>query len=461
MSNAYMTRSRRERGAVLIHVTIAIVGLLAFAALVIDYGVMWSSRRQAQNAADAAALAGAVSLSYDDPDDFDRARESAVKTGALNAVFGMAPNIDPDADIDFDPCPPGAPGLPDTCVRAKVYRNSTKDPLPTFFATLFGRTAQGVQATATAQLLTGNASDCIRPWAVMDKWQEVVKCTNFNGPNCQGWVANPEPWTPEDTFDKYLLNGQGGLDPAVNPPNVGPDVYTPPSENDPGTGFQAFLADGVTPGPDYGRLLTLKLGSGSDGRISSGWFKALDLPCSDPDCPSDEGGNKYGWTISNCVGTVLGIGDTIPVQTGNIGGQTGQNAYSQPGNQTPMGLTDRDPNAYWDPDTQTIKDSCAPGICEDGLYYTQSPRIVPVPLGNIDTYLQANPSGTGGSVTITNIFGFFLITPDQAEDLGLNTTNGNSNDEIYGAMVTIPGLTQGGAVVDTQSAFLRQVILVR
>ncbi len=43
MTNACFRRLRNERGAVLVHVTVAIIGLLAFSALVIDYGVMWSA----------------------------------------------------------------------------------------------------------------------------------------------------------------------------------------------------------------------------------------------------------------------------------------------------------------------------------------------------------------------------------------------------------------------------------
>ena len=52
----------------------------------IDYGVMWSSRRQAQNAADAAALAGAISLAYDDPDDFDA--HAPGESGRRGAISG-------------------------------------------------------------------------------------------------------------------------------------------------------------------------------------------------------------------------------------------------------------------------------------------------------------------------------------------------------------------------------------
>ena len=93
MTNACFARLRHERGAVLVHVTVAIIGLLAFSALVVDYGVMWTARRQAQNAADAAALAGAISMTFTKPGDFDAARAMARSIGRQNAVFGIAPNI--------------------------------------------------------------------------------------------------------------------------------------------------------------------------------------------------------------------------------------------------------------------------------------------------------------------------------------------------------------------------------
>jgi hypothetical protein len=50
--------ARRERGQVLIIVAVALVGLLALAGLAIDGGNLLMERRRAQNAADAAALAG-------------------------------------------------------------------------------------------------------------------------------------------------------------------------------------------------------------------------------------------------------------------------------------------------------------------------------------------------------------------------------------------------------------------
>ena len=55
-----------ERGAVLVQVAIAILVLTAMATFVVDHGVLWVSRGQAQNAADAGALSGAIARAYDE-----------------------------------------------------------------------------------------------------------------------------------------------------------------------------------------------------------------------------------------------------------------------------------------------------------------------------------------------------------------------------------------------------------
>ena len=57
---------RSEQGAVFVQVGISLFVLMSFNVFVLDYGMMWIGRRQAQNAADAGALAGAVARGYDD-----------------------------------------------------------------------------------------------------------------------------------------------------------------------------------------------------------------------------------------------------------------------------------------------------------------------------------------------------------------------------------------------------------
>ena len=49
-----------ERGAILIFTAIALMMLLGLSTFVFDSGVVWLARRQAQNSADAAALAAGM-----------------------------------------------------------------------------------------------------------------------------------------------------------------------------------------------------------------------------------------------------------------------------------------------------------------------------------------------------------------------------------------------------------------
>src|SRR5262245_33790677 len=63
-------RFRSESGISLIHVAMLLFVMMGLSMFVTDYGVLWLARGQAQNAADAGAIAGAVSLAYDDATDF-------------------------------------------------------------------------------------------------------------------------------------------------------------------------------------------------------------------------------------------------------------------------------------------------------------------------------------------------------------------------------------------------------
>src|SRR5260221_7323476 len=116
---------RSERGAALIMVAIALLALTAFSAIVLDYGVMWASRGQVQTSADAAAVAGAVSLTYDNTTTAN-VKLRAQQVGLQNTVWGAAPDIQ-TSDIEIITCPP-TPGLPttDTCVRARAFRNQAR-----------------------------------------------------------------------------------------------------------------------------------------------------------------------------------------------------------------------------------------------------------------------------------------------------------------------------------------------
>jgi hypothetical protein len=206
---------------VLIHVAIALLGLIAFSAFVADYGVMWVSRGQAQTAADAGALSGALSLAFDSSTNFTAAKERARAVAIANMVFGGAPDVQL-TDVTFPPCPPNTPGLPDTCVKVDAFRNQTRgNPLPMFFGRLVGVNDQGVRATATAQIVTGTHTDCLKPWAILDRWDE------YDG--AEPDYPNPDPdFNYASTFDRYS-DGKGKTPPAEA------DLYVPPGGTN-GTG---------------------------------------------------------------------------------------------------------------------------------------------------------------------------------------------------------------------------------
>ena len=149
---------KNARGAVIIHVAIALFALLAFTTFVIDYGVMWASRRQAQNAADAGALAGALAMIFDGGNP-TVVNQAAQHWAAINPIWGQgnsAANVDvtlSDATTSIPPC-----GIKKGCVRVDVFRNAPDrantvrgNAIPTYFANILGINAQRVRATATAE----------------------------------------------------------------------------------------------------------------------------------------------------------------------------------------------------------------------------------------------------------------------------------------------------------------------
>jgi len=89
-------RAADERGAVIIQVGVAILVLTAFAMFIVDYGLLWVSRQQAQNSADAGALAGATSLALDDFNDRTAtgpAKLAARSFAVANTVWDAAPDM--------------------------------------------------------------------------------------------------------------------------------------------------------------------------------------------------------------------------------------------------------------------------------------------------------------------------------------------------------------------------------
>src|SRR5438132_12656841 len=113
-----------ERGAVLVQTAVAALVLVGFGTFVVDYGILWIGRHQAQNAADAGAMAGALARAYEDFDDPPDAGGVADRVGSqvatTNLVWGKS---SPDtAAVTSFACPPEVGA--GRCVRVNVYRSN-------------------------------------------------------------------------------------------------------------------------------------------------------------------------------------------------------------------------------------------------------------------------------------------------------------------------------------------------
>ena len=398
-------RLTAERGAVLIQVAVAMLGLLALTAFVFDQGVMWASRRQAQNSADAGALAGAIALAYDDPDDLDVARDKAIAVSKANLVWGEEPDLT-DADVTFPDCPP-TPGMgADTCVKVEVFRNQRAggNPLPTYFANVFGLTEQGVRATATARILTGDSAQCVKPFAIPDKWNDLNDTPQDNA------------WTPEDDFERYVQNGQnkGAL---MNPA----DVYVPPGVD----GHTGFSVES-----DYGRALTLKHGNPQQAIRPGFFFPVVINPTEGP------GGANYEGNIATCDPTVISPGQSLTVEPGNMVGPTTQGVEA---------LIAKDPYATWSASANGGRGAPVGGCMAAGTC-GMSPRYIAVAVFNPDAYDAARAGGRS-ELIVTKILGFWI--------------QGMSGNDVIGYLTHYPALADSDGAADPESSFLTTVILVR
>ncbi len=258
---------KTERGAIIVHVAVALVPLLVFAGIVLDQGAFYVARTQAQAAADAGALAGAIEL-LANPTGVANATAWAERfAGTENAVWGQGVGA-ANVNVTYpQPCPDG---IDPNCIRVDVYRGMnragtvTGNPIQTFMMSIVGINQQRLRATATAQMAAGNRTECLKPWAISDKWRELS--------------------TPPNTI--Y---------------NPGVDVYVPPAKGNEATMTGYTLAD-------VGTILTLKEGDPHDALNPSFYYEIGDA-------------NTYRDAIEGCV-IEAEINGTIRTLPGNRKGPT-------------------------------------------------------------------------------------------------------------------------------------------
>jgi Flp pilus assembly protein TadG len=335
---------RDERGMTFAFVAISLTAFLAASTLAVDVGMFMTARSQAQNAADAGALGGAVALVYDDFDDRSAAGpavRSAIGTATGNEVMHGAVSVQP-GDVTF----PVGPGGEANRVRVEVYRTEARNnPVGTLIGPLFGVPTIDIVAAAVAEAAPANAMSCVKPFTIPDRWIEN---------------SNP-PWTPDSTFDRY--DKKGNLLPNA-------DEYIEPGEDGYG---------GYDPMRDKGLELMIRAGTGNNVAPSFYWSWAM---------PGGVGAAFYRDNIANCNDATFTYGAAMTAEPGNMVGPTTQGIDD---------LIAKDPDAHWDHTINSVVSDMHP-----------SPRVFPIPLYDPAFYAENKQNGRNASLRMANWLGFFV-----------------------------------------------------
>ena len=370
---------RDESGMSLVFVGFGMMAFLGASMLAIDVGMLMTSRNQAQNSADAGALAGATALYFDDFDNRSAtgpAVTSAIATATANNVMALPVSVTP-ADVEFQTDDEGESNR----VKVTVYRTAARGsegapggPLSTLIARYFGINTADISATATAEASPANAMTCVKPFTIPDKWREMGE----------------PPWSSDSTYDAFDKFGN------PLPPGTA-DVYIPSMD-----------ANGK-PNPDYtgynnssnkGQRLVIRAGQGQNITVSFYYSLAM---------TDDTGGDDFRWNIANCNHTIYHIGDLLVQEPGDKEGPTIQGVEE---------LIARDPGARWNDVTNELEGSAFPG--------QQSPRVFPIPLFDPEYYDAGKRNGRIADLKTANWIGFF------AEQV--------VGSQIYGRIIPIAGI---------------------
>ena len=353
MNNRLRRLVRNESGMSYVFIGMGMTAFLSASMLAIDVGMLMTARNQAQNAADAAALAGATALLYDNWDDRSPtgpAVTSAIAAATSNKVMAGAVSVNAE-DVEFPLDPAGDP----TRVKVTVRRTAARgNPVSTLIAKYFGTVSADIGATATAEVSQANAMTCVKPFTIPDKWNEIQS----------------PPWSSEDTYDAFDNKGR---------PLANPDIYIPATK----AGYTGY-------NQESNRGYRLELRASNDTKITVSFYFSLALGK-----PPLTGGAEYDWNIANCNKTHYFFNDPLLQEPGAKVGPTVSGAQL---------LIDRDPSAYWDTATNKVKGSAYGG--------NKSPRIFPIPLYDPIVYDEGKRNGRYADLVTANWIGYFLETID-------------------------------------------------
>ena len=320
MSNRLRRLTHDEAGMSYVFIGLGCMAFLSASMLAIDVGMLMTARNQAQNSADAGALAGATALLFDNYD--DRSASGPAVTSAIAAATNntvMSGTVSVTARRRDVPARSRGRGEPRPG-RGPPHRRA-RQPVSTLIAQYFGMATADIGATATAEVSPANAMTCVKPFTIPDKWNE----------------AQTPPWSGDDTYDAFDNKGR---------PLANPDIYIP--ANQPGyTGYNQES--------NRGQRLEIRAGNGSKITVSFYFSLAMGKPV-------DHRRRRVPREHRQLQHDDLPLGRSADPGARRDGRVRRSRASAD--------LIARDPGAYWDTATNKVKGSA---------FGARSPRVFPIP----------------------------------------------------------------------------------
>ena len=253
-------------------------------------------------------------------------------------------------------------------MRVHVYRTTARgNPLRTLMGRFFGVNTANIDAVATAEASPANAMTCVKPFTIPDKWIEK-----------QDRAAT----IADSTFD---------MDDSHGNPLANPDIYIP-ADSDGYTGYNAE-SDKGTADHDPRRH--------GQQHQPSFYFSYAD--------GRRHRRRRYRWNIANCNTTMMGWGDLLLQEPGNMVGPTNQGIDD---------LIAKDPNAYWDTSANKSVSHMHP-----------SPRVVAIPV--YDPVYYAPARRTAATPT------------SRSRTTWASSSKRRQGNNVYGRITPIGGLVKG------------------
>lgn len=340
-----------NRGQVLVLFVGGLVALLGFASVGIDVGYMYTVRHELQRCADAGALAGASAFlngDWTDPGIKEIAKARANQYAAKDPVATETlKSASGEITVDFP-----------VANRVRVDTNRT---INLFFARYFLGPTRNISAFSVARAAIANQNVVgLRPWAIPYPWDDV----NGNGLYDPGETVHkdcPADVAGTPSASQYFCPGT----------RVILKIGTPQGNPDSPSGIPSIQQE-------------------------SGHYFALDYGAS--------GAAGYRDAIQTDTTYRVSIGDSVPLETGNMVGPTIQGVDD---------LIRQDPSAVWNdavnlPDSPLAQYSITNADGSPSDAWMSSPRVVRIPIYNPEDA----PAMGKSAITVAGFAGFWVESID-------------------------------------------------